>query len=137
MTYLEKIKEKQYAEPLSKDYKGVLMRALTLKTELEPRHISPQERTKVMRVVIKLSDMWKMPIEFTLDGHIALEAICGGDTKKATVALIDVVNSYKNEVVTAKKICALYPHGFYKDAVFCSYVDNVIKRRKVSWSFIF
>jgi len=87
-------------------------------------------------VIEKRVTVMKLPISFTLEGYLAIAALCQ-NPGQAVVLLVDCLTHYKDKLVTAAHLAELYPWGFYNQKVFENIVVNFMKPKKVEWSEIY
>jgi len=69
-----------------------------------------------MSIILKRIKAFKLPIEFTATGLLAVECLSGGNPSKLIVILIDCLNEHRGRTdVSLKDLSDMYPFGFYND----------------------
>lgn len=93
----------------------------------------------IPKIIRKRIEVMQLPINFTISGLIAIDALACGNPGKAIAILIDCLTSFEGNLAVSADdlINKIYPNGFYSDDVFIDYVDNYIKQRKVKWAEIY
>jgi hypothetical protein len=88
------------------------------------------------KVVKKRIDVLNLPISFTNLALLSLDCFCEV-TGEAVVVLIECLDKYYEQTVTVKKLCLLYPNGFYTKDEFEKYVETKIKTGQIKFSTLY
>lgn len=138
--FVEKLSKPKNTKPLTKASSEVFFKAVILENmgkRIDLKRVDEKDMTSTMKLILKRIEHFKLPINFTVEGMIAVEAIAGGVPGKIVVVMIDCLDRYKDKLVTAKMVGDLYPWGFYNDHIFAEYLDSYIKENKVEWAHIY
>jgi len=106
------------------------------KDNREPPVLKDEELPFLSAIVKKRIEAMKLPISFSPEALIALNALCDRPGS-AVLFLIDCLNEYKDQEVGMSELAELYPWGFYKEDVMIEIIDNFMKPRKHPWSEIY
>ena len=115
-----------------------LMAAMMGKNEQQGPAAEEVDKEFLIRVLNTRIEVLKLPITFSLSGKVAVLALC--DRPGYVVALlIDCLNAYEGQEVTASMLADLYPTGFYNEETFARYADDYLKapNKKVKWAEIY
>lgn len=139
--FWEKAKSDSNTEPMTEEqtklFATVMMAELNGTDVKDWNDMEESERPFIMSVIKKLIDVFKLPINFTTGGVLALEILTRGRVGYAIAALIDCLGKYEGKTVNVEMMSELYPWGFYKEEVAEDYIDNYLKPRKVKWAEIY
>jgi len=123
-------------QELSQEDAAFLLQALAIERtgqDLPPEDV---EASLLASIVKKRIDVLQLPVKYTTLGLLSIGCFAK-NPGKAIVVLIDFLEKFENETITAEKLCTLYPWGFYNERSFTDYVDNFIRAGKARWAKIY
>ena len=117
----------------------ILSAADLIENQIEEKRetVTPDSPFMSTKIINKKIEVFELPIYFSPAALLLVCILTKEVPGKAVVVLIDSLTKYADQVVTAQKLLDLYPNGFYTQASFEDYVENIIKPRKIKWAEIY
>lgn len=124
------------SRPLSEEQSKLFLACLMSELEGVSLNLPEAEWPFLSQIVRKRIEVMKLPIKFTGQALMAINALTGVPGG-AVVVLIDALTRHEGETVTMDKLSELYPFGFYDEDAFADYVDNHLKPHRVKWAEVY
>jgi hypothetical protein len=130
--------DSEKVSPLEDDQMQLFVMATLMESQDQEGVISPDILDFFStQILLKRIEFYKLPIKFSSSGFMAVLAITNANPGKVVAMLVELLNKYEGQTIGASHIADLYPMGFYKEEVFCHFIDDVLKARKIKWSEIY
>ena len=141
--FYKKAESTKFTSPLSEDTSDLLLKLFMVdadckKTGNKGPTIEECRKDAMCDLIMKRIDAFKLPLNFTPTGLLALTFLTEGRPGKAVVGLVDILTKFEGkDEITMSDIYDLYPNGMYNEKTFEDYIDNYLKPNKVKWAEIY
>jgi hypothetical protein len=82
----------------------------------------------------------ELPINFTVNGAIAMTAVTHGNPGRMVAGLVNILTHYvdvkksENHIVNVSDVVRVYPNGDLNEENMLDYIDNYLKPNRVKWA---
>lgn len=99
--------------------------------------LRPHEWPETLQIIQKRIEVMDLPIKFSPWG-LAATLVFAKSPGQAVTLLIDCLDECEGETVTVETLCKrVYPQGFYAQRSFEYVIDEIHKKRKAKWSWVY